>query len=197
VTPAQTFSRWRREQPNQLFVIGLAMVVLAGSLWVGIRFRAASARLTAKRPAWQAVADQLATVQQQFRAPTPKETASLLAESGRVNALGVPASDRVSLMEAVSRIADEAGLADVRVSFRQGADSAFVRPRIVGTATLSPAPYSVVVDCAGGFAGVVQFVSNLPPSVSVSRLGASRQGNRAAYHILLSVYELPNGDSAS
>jgi hypothetical protein len=196
-TTSQNVTRWREEHPNQPFLLLIATVVLAGSVWIGTRSHAMTSRLTARRPAWQSTADQLATVRQQFRAPSSSETASLLAESGREGALGVPSSERVSLMELVTRVADASGLTDIQVSFHAGADSAFVPPRPIGGAVLNPATYSIAIDVAGSFAGVVQFVSNLPPSVSLSRLGAARRGDRAVYHILLSVYELPNGDSAS
>jgi hypothetical protein len=189
--------RWRREQPNQLFVLIVAIAVLAGSMWVGGKSRVAAERLAAKRPAWQKAADDVAILRQQFRLPSSKETAALVAESGHLTALGVTSSERVSLMELVARIADDARLSNVHVSFKAGTDSSFVPARAIGASTLNTASYSIVVDFSGSFAGVVQFVSNLPPSVSVSRLSASRQDNRAAYHILLSVYELPDGDSAS
>jgi hypothetical protein len=189
--------RWRREQPNQLFVLIVAIAVLTGSMWVGGKSRVAAERLAAKRPAWQKAADDVAILRQQFRLPSSKETAALVAESGHLTALGVTSSERVSLMELVARIADDARLSNVHVSFKAGTDSSFVPARAIGASTLNTASYSIVVDFSGSFAGVVQFVSNLPPSVSVSRLSASRQDNRAAYHILLSVYELPDGDSAS
>jgi hypothetical protein len=194
---SQGLLRWRRERPNQLFVLIVAIAVLAGAIWVGGKSRLASSRLAAKKPAWQKVADDLANLRQQFRLPSSRETAALVAESGNVAALGVPFSERVSLMELVARVADDARLSDVHVSFKAGTDSSFVPARAIGASTLNVAPYSIIVDISGSFAGVVQFVSNLPPSVSVSRLSASRQDNRAAYHILLSVYELPDGDNAS
>jgi hypothetical protein len=194
---SQGLVRWRREQPNQLFVLIVAIAVLAGSMWVGGKSRVAAERLAAKRPAWQKAADDVAILRQQFRLPSSKETAALVAESGHLTALGVTSSERVSLMELVARIADDARLSNVHVSFKAGTDSSFVPARAIGASTLNTASYSIVVDFSGSFAGVVQFVSNLPPSVSVSRLNASRQDNRAAYHILLSVYELPDGDSAS
>jgi hypothetical protein len=194
---AVRLATWRREHPNQLPMVALTLLVLGGSLWVGVRSKATATQLATKRPEWQRTADHLATARQQFRVPTSSESAALSAESGRMGALGVPPGDRVALMELVSQIADAAALTDVHVNFRAGVDSAFIPPRSIAGAVVNPAAYSIVVDFSGSFAGVVQFVSNLPPSVSVSRLGAARRGDRAAYHILLSVYELPNGDSAS
>jgi hypothetical protein len=193
----QELARWKREHPTRLLSLGGAIVVLAASGWVGAKSRAATLSLAAKQAAWRSSAEQLATVTQQFRTPSSSETASLLAESGRVTALGVQPADRVSLMELVARAADASMLTDVHVTFRTGIDSVLIAPRIIGGSTISPASYGIVIDCSGSFAGVVQFVSSLPPSVSVSRLSASRHGDRATYHVLLSVYELPNGDSAS
>src|SRR2546423_7875893 len=155
---SQSFSRWRREHPNQLFAVLLPIAVVAGSIWVGAKARAATSRLTVKRPAWQSSADELATIRQQFRLPTSGETAALLAESGHVATLGVPPSERVSLMELVARVADDAKLSDVHVSFKAGTDSAYVAPRTIGASTLSAAPYSIVVDVSGGFASLVEFV---------------------------------------
>jgi hypothetical protein len=193
----QELSSWRRQHPNQLFALGLAVVVFAASVWVGTKARAATSRMAQREMAWRGSADQLASLTQRFRVPGSSEAAALLTESGHLSALGVPSSDRVSLMEWVARAADASALSDVHVSFRSGVDSLFIPPRIIGGSPISPASYSVVVDCVGSFAGVVQFVSTLPPSVSVSRLSASQRGDRAVYHVLLSVYELANGDSAS
>jgi hypothetical protein len=39
---------------------------------------------------------------------------------------------------------------------------------------------------------LMEFVSSLPPSVSISRLGATSQRDHGSYHLLLAVYELPN-----
>ena len=196
-TSAESFSRWRRERPNQLPAFVLATLVLGASLWVGLQAKSLAQELDKKKVGWQQTADQLATVRQQFRVPSSSESSALLAESARMGVLGVPASERVSLMELVARLADASGLSNVRVNFRAGVDSAFVPPRTIGTDAINPAGYLLNVDFTGSFAGLVQFVSSLPPSVSVSRLGAGRSGDRAAYHILLAVYELPNGDHTS
>jgi hypothetical protein len=192
----ESLARWRREHPNQLPALGLGLFVLAASLWVGIQARSASAALILKQTGWQQTANQIAAVQQQFRVPSSFESAALIAESARMGALGVPPSERVALMEYIARLAESSALSEVRVNFRAGMDSAFIPPRLIGTQPFSPATYSLTLDFTGSFAGLVQFVSNLPPSVSVSRLGAARNGERTVYHIVLSVYELPNGNNA-
>jgi hypothetical protein len=99
-------------------------------------------------------------------------------------------------MEYIARLAEASSLVEVRVNSQSGADSAFIPPRVIVADPISPAAYTLTLDFTGSFAGLVQFVSTLPPSVSVSRLGAARNGERVLYHIVLSVYELPNGNNA-
>lgn len=193
----QAFSNWTRQHPNQLPALAVAAFILVTSLWVGSQARSMTKLLATKRATWQQVSDQLAIARQQFKVPNSSESAALLAESARLGALGVPAPERVSLMELVARLAEESTLSDVRVNFRTGVDSAFIPPRSIGADAINPAGYSVSVDFTGSFAGLVQFVSSLPPSVSVSWVGAARNGGHATYHVLLAVYELPNGDHAN
>jgi len=195
-TFSDSLRRWRTERPNQLLAVGVGLFVLVAAGAVGLRARSASAELSERATAWQQTANQLATLQQQFRVPSSSESSRLIAESARMGALGVPPSERVSLLEFLTRLADAAKLSEVRVNVRAGTDSAFIPPRSIGTGPVNPAAYSVTVDFTGSFAGLVQFVSNLPPSVSVSRLGAARSLGHTAYHVGLSVYELPNGDTA-
>lgn len=192
---SESVRRWQRERPNQLAALALGVVVIAASTWVGLQARLAAAELGQKGAAWQQTAGQLAALQQQFRIPSSFESAALITESTRTGALGVPASDRVSLIEYLARLADASALSEVRVNLKAGMDSAFIPPRLIGVDPISPAAYSVTVDFTGSFVGLVQFVSSLPPSVAVSRLGAARNGGHTAYHVVLSVYELPNGNN--
>ncbi len=192
---SESVRRWRREQPNQLPALGFGLFVLAASIWVGLQARSVAVGLSQKGASWQQTASQLAALQQQFRIPSSFESAALVTESARLSALGVPASERVSLMEYLAQLADASALSEVRVNFKAGMDSAFIPPRSIGTDPISPAAYSVTLDFTGSFVGLVQFVSSLPPSVSVSRLGAARNGGHTVYHVVLSVYELPNGNS--
>jgi hypothetical protein len=192
---SESVRRWQRERPNQLPALALGFVVIAASIWVGLQAKSVAASLAQKGATWQQTASQLAALQQQFRVPSSFESAALITESARAGALGVPASDRVSLIEYLARLADASALSEVRVNFKAGMDSAFIPPRVIGADPISPAAYSVTVDFTGSFVGLVQFVSSLPPSVSVSRMGAARNGGHAAYHVVLSVYELPNGNN--
>jgi hypothetical protein len=194
-TASESFKQWNRERPNQLLALGVAVFIATASLWVGYQARATTAELHKQRAQWQGAADQLATFEQQFRIPTSTESAALIVESERLGSLGVPQTERVSLMEFLVNIAEASSLTEVHVNFVT-TDTAYVPPRAIGAESINRAPYAVTLDFTGSFASLVQFVHKLPPSVSLSRLGASRRGKQAVYHILLSVYELSNGDKA-
>lgn len=181
---------WVRSNPNQLLAVGLSVAVIAGSVWIGAKAKTAAAELSAKRAAWEQTSNQLATVQQQFRVPTATESAALLAESSRMGALGVPPEEKFNLVEAVGRLAEAAALRSIRVNAMEAPDSLFLPERSLPGSRIKSADYVLVVEFAGSFAGAVQFVSSLPPSVLVARMNAGQRGGMAAYSMILSVYEL-------
>lgn len=181
---------WVRSNPNQLLAVGLSVAVIAGSVWIGAKAKTAAAELSAKRAAWEQTSNQLATVQQQFRVPTATESAALLAESSRMGALGVPPEEKFNLVEAVGRLAEAAALRSIRVNAMEAPDSLFLPERSLPGSRVKSADYVLVVEFAGSFAGAVQFVSSLPPSVLVARMNAGQRGGMGAYSMILSVYEL-------
>lgn len=186
----QRMAQWAKANPNQLIAAAVAALVIGISGWVGLKARAASAELSTKRVAWEAAAGQLATVQQQFRIPTSTESASLVAEASRMGALGVPADDKLGLVDLVGRLAEACNLGGVRVNSVAALDSVHVADRQVAGTTIRKADYALAVEFVGSFANAQKFVSNLPPSVSVSRLGAMRRDGGTMYQLVLSVYEL-------
>jgi hypothetical protein len=196
---SKALARWTRDNPLHPYVGLLAVVGLAVSAWVGVQSQRARQQLRATTVMWQQAAEQLAMVKQQFRMPTGTESDAILRESGAIGSLGVPQDDRVSLMELVSRLAEASELRDIHVAFQPpiSSDSGFVPPRSIGTRSIDQAGYTISLDFTGSFSGLMQFVSTLPPSLLVSRLGAARQGDRGTYHVLLAVYELHNGDGAN
>jgi hypothetical protein len=190
MTSSAQVGAWVRSNPNQLLAVGLSVAVIAGSVWIGAKAKAAAAELSAKRAAWEQTSNQLATVQQQFRVPTATESAALLAESSRMGALGVPSEEKFNLVEAVGRLAEAAALRSIRVNAMEAPDSLFLPERSLPGSRIKSADYVLVVEFAGSFAGAVQFVSSLPPSVLVARMNAGQRGGMAAYSMILSVYEL-------
>jgi len=182
-------SRWVTANQTLLFANAVAVLLIGLSLWVGLRARAATAALSARRMTWEVSANELATVQQQFRAPTATESAALISESNRMSALGVPAEEKLNLVDMIGRLAEACALEAVRVNVIAAPDSVFVPERQVFGNAVKPAGYAVAVEFAGSFANAQKFVSNLPPSVTVSRLSGARQRAGAAYQLILSVYE--------
>ena len=183
-------TRWVRSNPNQLLAIGVAVLVVGLAAWTGLRARRTAGDLASKRVAWEATANQVATVRQQFRAPTSTESAALLAEASRMGALAVPADDKLALADVVGRLAEACGLRSVRVTSVRASDSTFVPTREVAGSSIKPATYALAVEFAGSFASAQKFVSSLPPSVSLSRLTAARREGAVLYQLTLSVYEL-------
>lgn len=187
---SEEMTQWVRSNPNRLLAIGVAVLVVGLSGWIGMRARSAALALSAKRTAWDATASRLATVQQQFRAPTSTESAALIAESSRMGALGVRPGDKLELVDMMGRLAEACALGSVRVNSIPASDSAFVVSRELSGARINPADYALAVEFVGSFANAQKFVSSLPPSVSLWRLTALRREGGALYQLILSVYEL-------
>jgi hypothetical protein len=187
--PGISIARWRRENPNQLLLGIVAVVALGVALWLGFSARSATLELARKRDEWARAANRLATVQQQFRVPTSTESAALVSESARLGVLGVPESEKLSLLESIGRLAEACALTQVRAR-SIASDSVYTPERSIGAEEIKPAGYAVALEFRGSFAGLVQFVSSLPPSVSVSQLRAARFGDATRYYVVLSVYEL-------
>jgi hypothetical protein len=182
-------SRWADANQTILFANAVAVLVVGLSIWVGLRARAAASALVARRATWEVSAGELATVQQQFKAPNARESAALIAESSRMSALGVPAEERLNLVDMIGRLAEACALEAVRVNAVAASDSTVVPERQVFGNAVKPASYAIAVEFAGSFANAQKFVSSLPPSVAVSRLIAARQRSGAIYQLILSVYE--------
>jgi hypothetical protein len=183
------FSRWAQANQTVLLAGAVATLVIGLSAWIGIRARAAESMLSARLATWEVSARELATVQQQFRAPTAKESAALIAESSRMSALGVPPDEKLNLVDMLGRLAEACALQTVRVNVVPVPDSGFVPQRQVFGNSVKPATYAVAVEFAGSFSNAQKFVSSLPPSVTLLRLGAARQRTGAIYQLILSVYE--------
>jgi hypothetical protein len=174
---------------RQVVSIGLALLVICASGWVGFRARQATSRLDASRAGWKARASQLSAIQRQFQYPTSTESAALITESAAVESLGVSPNKTVDLLESLGRLAESSGMHRVRVNTTDS-DSLFALPRSMQANPVHPASYGLTLDFNGSFAGLVRFVESLPPYVSASRIGAARRDQSTEYHVVLSVYEL-------
>jgi hypothetical protein len=180
----------RKLSQSQLLAVVVALLVVGLSGWIGTRARATAKSLGMTRQAWESTAAQLATVQQQFRLPTSRESAELVAEANRMSALGVPAEEKLGLVDMLGHLAEALALSAVRVSVVSVPDSAVIPARQVVGSAIKPASYAIAVEFVGRFADAQKFVSSLPPSVSLSRFSASRRDGGALYRLVLSVYEI-------
>jgi hypothetical protein len=183
-------TRWVKSSPNQLLGIVVSLVVIGAALWTGVRARSTAADLATKRRGWEAMAGQLATVQQQFKVPSSTESSVLITEANRMSALGVPADEKLNLVEMLGHLAEAFSLSSVRVSVITRSDSAVVPVRQVVGSAIKPASYAIAVEFVGRFVDAQKFVSSLPPSVSLSRMHAARRDSGALYQLILSVYEI-------
>ncbi len=95
----------RKPSPNQVLAIGVMFLVLALAGCTGRRARATARDLALTRRSWESTAAQLSTVQQQFRLPTSSESSALIAEANRMSALGVPAEEKLGLVNMLGQLA--------------------------------------------------------------------------------------------
>ena len=186
----QQVTNWARSNPNQLLSMGVAILIIGLSARVGLKARETAAQLSSRKSSWSNTASQLATVQQQFKVPSTTESAALIAESGQMGALGVPAAEKLNLVDMIGRLAEACSLGSVRVNTASRADSVFVPQRKLAGSQIKPADYALAVEFVGSFADAQKFVSSLPPSVSLLRMTATRQEGGTRYLLILSVYEL-------
>ena len=175
---------------NRSLSVVVALIVIVAALLVGIQVRGTAAEIESRQSAWERAASSFSAVQSQFQPPTPRESAVLIAESSRLNALGVADGEQLNVMGAINRLAEEASLLNVRVSSVPASGSVHPAERRVGGVEVRPASYEIAVEFEGSFARAVQFVSRLPSSVAMSRLTASRRPGPPAYQVFLSVYQL-------
>jgi hypothetical protein len=191
MSAGQQLSAWARSSPNRLLALGVAVLIMALATKVGLKARGVAREMAARKAAWNLTASRLATVQQQFVVPTTTESSALIAESSQMGALGVPTDEKLTIVDMVGRLAEACALRSVRVSSVARSDSAFVPDRKVGASRINPADYALAVEFVGGFADAQKFVSSLPPSVSLSRMAATRhEGGGTQYQLILSVYQL-------
>ncbi|HTR79656.1 MAG TPA: hypothetical protein VMH39_16185 [Gemmatimonadaceae bacterium] len=188
------FNRWLRLNAQRVQVAAVAIVVLGASVWIGKQSRAHLAPLEKQISDLRAAANELARWRAGFRAPDAREATMLGDDSVAVRSVAVPTGSRMLVAQAVARQAEQAGLTGVRLSFVPPPDSATVPVRgRVGNIPITVAKYAVSLDCSGSFAAALAFVDHLPPTLAMSTLGVVTQTDGVRYHLVLSVYEVPNG----
>jgi hypothetical protein len=194
-----------RANPAHIERTAIAAVALAVMLGLGVMAHRRLQPIQKQAAALRSANETVARFRRAYRAPTSAESARWEAGTESLG-LSVDRGSRLPLAQTIARLGETAGLRDVRVRFST-VDSLYVPARAAGgNAGISPAEYTVVVDCRGSFAALLDLVNGLPSSVSVVLLtsGAAREtesslrGNGDThYHITLAVYEAANVSQAN
>ncbi len=188
------FGRQVQVHAKRLQAVGVALLVLGASYWIGKQSRTHVAPLTKQLSDLRATNDKLIQWERGFRGPDSAEAAQIRMDTASVHLIAVPAGSRMQVAQLVARQADQAGLSQVQLSFSPPPDSGDVPPRgRVGDIPISVATHVVNVECTGSFAAAMKFVSHLPPSLTITRLGVHTEPAGAKYRLVLSVYEVPRG----
>ena len=194
-----------RANPAHIERTAVAVVALIVMLGLGVMAHRRLQPIQKQAASLRSANETVARFRRSYRAPSTAESARWEAGAESLG-LSVDRGSRLPLVQAIARLGETAGLRDVRVRFST-LDSLYVPPRASGgSAGISPADYTVVVDCRGSFAALLDLVNGLPSSVSVVLL-TSGMGREAAlsprangdahYHITLAVYEAANASQAN
>ena len=176
-----------RTHRTQILVGATSAVAFVAFIGLGVaaRRRTAAAFLDAAQLA--SIRSEVSNFRTSFRA-SPADDAWLLSVDD-TTAVSTTRDLRVSLAEQVASRAGHVGLAGVRVRFTQpDSTAAPPRPELMRS-SVTVADYTMTVDAAGSLAAVLSLVKQLPPSVALQRLTATRSSNGAEYHLVLAVLE--------
>lgn len=177
------FNRYRMQSE----AVGVALLAIAVALTLGTMARRQATPLNAERDRLRSATRELNAFRTGFQAATPREDSAQFADS---LAIGIARDVRFSLAQQVALRAEQSGLRDVRIRFA-AADTAAPpqAPDFTGR-SVAIADYTVALDCAGGYASMLEFVRRLPVSVAVQRISATRTSTGGVeYHIVLAVFE--------
>jgi len=174
-----------RTYRTQILVGSASAIAFVGFIGLGITARRRATAASVELARLASIRSEVSNFRAAFRASRADE-AWLLSDT---TAVSTTRDLRVSLAEEVAARAERAGLASVRVRFTQP-DSAAEPPRPdLIRSSIAVANYTITVDAAGSLGAVLLLVNQLPSSVAVQRLTATRAKNGAEYHLVLAVLE--------
>ena len=176
-----------RAHRTQIVVGSASVVAFVGFIGLGIAARRRAAAASVEITQLASIRSEVSNFRLAFRA-SPADDARLLSADD-TTAVSTTHDLRVSLAEQIASLAEHAGLASVRVRFTQP-DSAAAPPRPdLMRSSVTVANYTLTVDAAGRLGDVLSLVNQLPSSVALQRLTATRAKNGAEYHLVLAVLE--------
>lgn len=176
-----------RTYRTQILIGSVSVVAFVGFIGLGMAARRHTAATAVEVTQLASIRSEVSNFRTAFRA-SPADDAWLVSVDD-TTMISTTHDLRVSLAEQVASKAERVGLADVRVRFTPP-DSAAAPPRPdLMRSSVTIADYTLTVDAAGSLGDVLAFVNQLPPSVALQRLTATRSNNGAEYHLVLAVLE--------
>ncbi len=186
-TTSAEIRRFFGRRRSQSEAVGVALLAIIVALAIGTMARRQAAPLQAERERLRGATRELNAFRTSFQPTTPQEDSARFADSLTI---GVARDVRFSLAQQVASRAEQSGLRDVRIRFAPADTAAAPQAPDLSEQTVTVADYTVVVDCAGNYSALLEFVRHLPMSVAVQRIAATRAGNGGVeYHVVLAVFE--------
>jgi len=177
-----------RTYRTQILFGSASVVAFVGFVSLGIAARRRTAAASVEMTRLASIRSEVSNFRKAFKA-SPADDAWLLSVDD-TTAVATTHDLRVSLAEQVASRAEHAGLAGVRVRFTEPDSAAApARPDLM-RASITVAKYTITVDGTGSLGAVLSLVNQLPPSVALQRLTATRSKNGAEYRLVLAVFEM-------
>lgn len=172
---------------SRLIAAALAVGILG---WAGIRAaRVAAVRQTELRRA-ESTLQGFAELRRRYEPAVAAESIAWRRTWMELQDLGVLGDDRLEVTQTITRLAESAGLRDVKVLIGPSDTTGSEKRLSTEGIRQNPAPFSLLVECRGGLRSVIAFLGQLPPSVAATQLSLVRQDGRQRHRISLAVYEL-------
>ena len=165
-------------------VFGPPIVVLILAAWIGLPAYRVKRDAAAQRSRVERAAILATEMRRNFVSATPEETAEWQRTRAEIADFGTPAVRRLRLAQAVARLAEDAGVARVRVHVTPADSLLSVQPRVIAGQQFSSA-YGLSLQGNGAVESAATLVEALPPSVEVQKL----ELNKGRLSYVLVVYE--------
>lgn len=169
----------------------VAAAIAIGILgWVGSSAaRVANARQTELRRTKATLAE-FADLRRRYEPAVAAESIAWRRTWMELQDLGVLGDDRLDVTQHVTRVAEFAGLREVKVLIGPSDTTGAEKRLSTEGIRQNPASFSLLVECRGNMRAVIAFLGQLPPSVAATQLSLVRQNGRQRHRISLAVYEL-------
>ena len=176
-----------RTYRTQILIAAASVVAFVAFIDLGFAARRRTAATAAEITQLASIRSEVSNFRSAFRA-SAADDARLFAVDDTTT-ISTTRDLRVSLAEHVASKAERLGLASVRVRFTPPDSAAAPPSPDLMRSSVAVADYTLTVDAAGSLADVLALVDQLPSSVALQRLTATRSKHGAEYHLVLAVLE--------